>query len=212
MTSKCKKCKDKVKNSYEFCPNCGIRLKYNSQEEWGMLGRNDTVAPENNISSLLGNLNTGNLGKMLNGAMKMLEKELSKGVQENSNQKTKFKLMINGKEVNPKNFKQIQRKEKKPIKIMPIEFSKENQNKFQKLKKTEPKTNLKRFGDQINYELEIPGVSSIKDVSILRLEKGLEVRAIAKKIAYQKRIAIDMPLSKYSLIDNTLTLELEANE
>ena len=82
----------------------------------------------------------------------------------------------------------------------------------QKLKKTEPKTNLKRFGDQINYELEIPGVSSIKDVSILRLEKGLEVRAIAKKIAYQKRIAIDMPLSKYSLIDNTLTLELEANE
>lgn len=212
MAEKCKRCKKKVKSSHDFCPNCGIRLKFNSQEEWGMLGRNDVTTPEENFSSLLGNLNGGNLGRMLNGAMKMLEKELSKGTQEKQNSKAKFRLMINGKEINPENFQKIQKKEDKSIKLMPIEFSKENQEKFQKLKKLEPKTNLKRFGDQINYELEIPGVNSIKDISILRLENGLEVRAISKVNAYQKRIAINLPLSKYSLIDNVLILELEAGQ
>lgn len=210
MTIKCKKCNKKVKSFYDFCPTCGTRLKYHPQEEWGMLGRNDAIAPEENISSILNTLGGGNLGKMLSGAMKMLEKEMVKGMQENSNQRTKFKLMINGKEINPKNFQQIQKKEKTAIKIMPIEFSKENQEKFQKLKKVEPKTNIKRFGNQINYELEIPGVQTLKEISILRLETGLEIRAISKKAAYQKIVAIDLPLSKYSLREEVLTLELEA--
>ena len=93
---------------------------------------------------------------------------------------------------------------------MPIEFSKENQDKFSKLKKTEPKSNLKRFGDIIYYELEVPGVPSLKEISIIRLENGLEVRAITKNKAYQKTISINLPLTKYSLKGEILSLELKA--
>jgi HSP20 family molecular chaperone IbpA len=146
------------------------------------------------------------IGKMLNQTMKMLEKEMTK--ETSQDKKTHLKIMINGKEIP----RQEKAKLKAPVKIMPIEFSVESQKKFSKLKKTEPKTNLKRLGDKIIYELETPGVESIKDISIIRLEKGLEVRAVSKNKAYQKAIKIDLPLTKYQLLDGIISLELETAE
>ncbi len=205
---KCKNCQEQIKNSYNFCPNCGIQLKEPSKD-WGMLGKTDAkntqIPPENNIfkAAMPGNL----INKMLGSALKMLEKEMQKELGQNSMPKAKVKLMINGKEINPQN----QTNQKNKAKVLPIEFTKQNLEKWVKLKKQEPKTNLKRIGDTIQYEIYVPGVSSIKDISILKLEQSLELKAIGNKYAYQKIIQINLPLKRITLLNEKITLELDAS-
>lgn len=202
----CNNCKEKVKSSYNFCPNCGNQLK-DVKEDWGILGKNDGM---NNLNepAFMGGISGSVMNKMLGSALKMLEKELQKEIQDETLPKRKIKLMINGKEVSTQdktNFK------KENIKVLPIEFSKENLKKWTTLKKEEPKTNLKRIGDKIQYEIEIPEVDSIKDISIIKLEKGIEIKAIGGEKAYAKTVPIDLPLKKYSLLQGKLTLELDAS-
>jgi len=205
--NKCTNCNQRVKRAHNFCPNCGKILKQESFEDWGMLGKNDAINQQDELALMLQGMGGGMLGKMLNQTMKMLEKEIAK--ETSSQEKTpRMKIMINGQEIPLKE----KGKPKVPVKIMPIELSTESQKKFSKFKKTEPKTSLKRLGDKIIYELETPGVESIKDISIIRLEKGLEVKAVAKNKAYQKSIKIDLPLTKYQLLEGVITLELEAKE
>lgn len=201
--NKCPNCKEKVKRTYNFCPSCGIQLR-DLNQDWGMLGKSDNQ-PNFMQPNMMGAVPGGLLNKMLGGAMKMLEKELN-----NNMPNAKMKIMVNGKEINPGQPNQNQIKKEKP-KNLPIEFSEENLKKWAESKKEEPKTNLKRVGDKIQYELEVPGVNTIKDISIIKLEKSLEVKALAKKTAYQKIIQIDMPLKKYSLLKGKLTLELDAS-
>jgi len=203
---KCSNCNSKLKSSHNFCPNCGKIIKQNSFEEWGMIGKNDAISQQDELVMMMQQMGGGMIGKMLNQTMKMLEKEM--GREASPEKKTRVKVMINGKEIPLQEKKQT----KVPIKIMPIEFSEESQKKFSQLKKSEPKTNLKRWGDKIIYELETPGVESIKDISIVRLEKGLEVKAVSKSKAYQKSIKIDLPLTKYQLLEGVITLELETKE
>jgi HSP20 family molecular chaperone IbpA len=206
VRKKCSNCNRKIKNAYNFCPSCGKAIKQNSFEDWGMIGKNDAISQQDELAMMLQQMGGGMIGKMLNQTMKMLEKEMGK--EATREQKPKMKIMINGKEIPLQEKKQP----KAPVKIMPIELSEESQKKFSKLKKSEPKTNLKRLGDKIIYELETPGVESIKDISIVRLEKGLEVKALSKNKAYQKSIKIDLPLVKYQLLNGIITLELETKE
>ena len=215
---KCKRCGRKLKSDFDFCPGCGIKLN-NNAKAGGMLGKNDYVTePEMLIG---GGFTSGILNKMLSGAMKMLEKEMSKEFEKNvkkaqvqpqSQPKTKVRLMINGKEINLEGMQKQLEKQKSEEKELPINFSKEKQKEFQKLKKQEPKTNIRRIGDKLTYELEIPGIKSTNDISILKLESGLEVKAIANKKAYLKNILINMPLINYFISDGKLFLEMNANE
>ena len=213
----CDNCKEKIKASYEFCPTCGNPLKTNSKKKYGMLGKRDNIDGSQNMFEGMGGLSGGILNKMMGSAMKMLEKEMNKefGMQnpqnKNSKTKTKIKLMINGKEVTPKmGIKEGLKKDK--IKRLPIEFSKDNLNKFKKLSKKEPKTKVRRIGDKLTYELEIPGVKSINDVAISKMEEGIEIKAVADKKAYFKNIQINLPLMKYVLSKGTLSLELDTRE
>jgi hypothetical protein len=208
-SKKCPNCNEKVKSSYNFCPSCGIQLKEVTQD-YGMLGKNDGDQ-EPMQPNIFGALPGGMLNKMLGSAMKMLEKEMQKEMGNQKLPSTKVKLMINGKEINPQNPQKVEKAKNENTKNLPIEFSDENLKKWTKSKKEEPKTNLKRIGDKIQYELEVPGVETIKDVSIIKLEKSLEVKALAKDTAYQKVIQIDLPLKKYALLKGKLTLELDAS-
>jgi HSP20 family molecular chaperone IbpA len=210
----CNNCNEKIKNSYNFCPSCGIQTKEQSKD-WGMLGKNDKEETKNKQINLFnGGITGGIMNKMIGSAMKMLEKEMQKELGPNKkmpiNPNTKIKLMINGKEIMPQKIQKTPTK-KENIKILPIEFSNENLKKWSNSKKEEPKSNLKRIGDKIEYEIEIPGVQSIKDISIIKLEKSLEIKAIAKDKSYQKIIPLDLPLKKYSLLQGKLTLELDAS-
>ncbi len=216
MAKKCDNCNKKIKKNYSFCPSCGARISENP-EDYGLLGKSD-LDNKKEKNSFIGGISDKIMMKMIGSAMKMLEKEFDKEMKDLNNiedkNSPKLKLMINGKEVfNNKSEKETNYQKKnadKNTKKLPIEFSKENLKRWSNLEKKEPKTNLKRLGDKIFYEIEVPGVESIKDISIVNLESSLDVRALAKRVAYQKNIPIDMPLSKYTLLREKLVLEILA--
>lgn len=208
---KCPKCRESIKESFEFCPSCGNRLK-NTDEDFGMLGRNDKIEQNNLTGFPFGG---GIFEKMLGTTMKMLEKELQKGAQENSNGiKPNFELFINGKRIDPKNIKvtkhPIQKNQKqiqkRKAKTLPMNEIKD----FSKLPQEEPKTNIRRIADSVIYEIELPGVNSEKEITILNLGGSVEVRAASKIKAYTKTISTGLPIIDYAFSEGMLVLEFEA--
>ncbi len=220
---KCQKCGKGIEKSYEFCPYCGKPTKESSPEDFGMLGKGDLEEEENLFTNpMFGGIGGNMLNKMLGNAMKMLEKEMKKGVEEQNTQKTNtnFELFINGKRVNPQNIKVTKRPMvQKPIQIKENQiretnqrFTKQKTEKFGKLPKKSPLTNVRRFSNKVVYEVLIPGVASIEDISITKLENSIEIRAIAKDKAYEKIIPIALPIISKNLSKGKLTLELKAQD
>ncbi|MCK9567933.1 zinc-ribbon domain-containing protein [Candidatus Pacearchaeota archaeon] len=210
---KCRKCKKKISENYSFCPYCGTSLNEN-EDDWGMLGKNDSVSSRSPFENeLFGKMNTGILNKMLNGAMKMLENEMKKGFDSqniNKSSNTNFELYINGKKVNPKNMNSqiVQSGKKETQKFQQNFFTKEKAQEFIESPKIEPKTNIRRLSNKVVYELEMPDVSGIEDVSIIKLENSIEIKAIGKKKSYSKVIPINLPIKSYDLLEGKLILEL----
>ena len=170
----CPKCGKKIKQSFDFCPYCGGSL--DNSNNWGVLGKNDLHQNSDPFSDsfLKGfGFNGGIFNKMLGNAMKVLEKELQKGIKESQEEqpKTKVQLYINGKKMELGNVKPLKKqKEKRIVKEIPSTyFSKENLKRFANLPRAESKTNVRRLSDRIIYEIGMPGVKSIKDISIVRL-------------------------------------------
>ena len=56
----------------------------------------------------------------------------------------------------------------------------------------------------------MPGVKSIKDISIAKLETSIEVKAVAKNKAYLKIIPIKLLIINYEFSKDNLILEFEA--
>lgn len=211
---KCGKCRKNINDSYDFCPYCGNSLNENFKQDWGMLGKTDSSEKINSFADPFGNMNAGIMGKMINNAMKMLEKEMRRTTNaQNNTPRTKFKLMINGKEVplNSSNKTISSKKVKKVLsKKLPM-FSESKRKEFQKLKREEPKSNLKRFSDKVVYEIEIPGLKDVGNLSILKLENSVEIKAIGNKKAYEKIFSINSSIIDYSILKGLLVLEFEAN-
>lgn len=204
----CKNCKEKVKSSYSFCPNCGYKISQKTKNS-GLLGNNDLEnSPLESKPGFVSGISDRMLDKMLGSALRLIQKEMSKSMQDiNKMPQPKMRLMINGKEISPQN--QNAQKKENNTKFLPINFSKENLEKWKKLEKTEPESNLKRMNDKIQYEIKVPEVNSIKDISIIKLENSLEIKAVGEKKGYLKTIPIDLPLRKFSLLKGILTLELD---
>ncbi len=210
--NECEKCRRKISDKYEFCPYCGNSLNENfKNEDWGMLGKNDFFDEQKqSVNPFFGG---GVLGKMLGSAIKMFEKELRREMQASNLQpKTNFELIINGKRVDPKNIRVSRQMIKKPTRKQPIKllqnFSQEQLKRISKLSKKEPSTNIRRFSDKVIYEIDVPGVKEIKDISIIKLENSIEIKAIAKDKYYFKSIPINLPLIDYNLSEGKLVLEL----
>lgn len=219
---KCKNCSEKFNNSFSYCPACGTPTgKSKKEEDYGLLGKSDSVDPfEAFEKGMMGGISSKMLNKMLGGAMKMLENEMKRNMQNTNPQpfqpKTNFELYINGKRISPKNIKVTRREI--PIKTQSqttkhkthtnYHFSEETQKQYAKMNKTEPVTNVRRLSNQVVYEVDIPGVESIKDVAVIKLENSIEIRAITKEKAYKKIIAVDLPLKRYKLENEKLILEL----
>ncbi len=205
----CKRCGEKMSKKYSYCPYCGNSTLSNN-EDWGMLGKKDSDPFDELPKDMFGGISGKMLNKMLSGAMKMLEKEMQKSMTQDSFTKTNVELYVNGKKINPENIKVI----KKPIqetkkKTIQNDFSKEALKNFSNLPKEEPSTNVRRLSNKVIYEINIPGVKSVKDISIVKLENSIEIKAVAKDKAYAKVIAIDLPLKEYKLENEKLVLELE---
>jgi len=150
------------------------------------------------------------LNKMIGSVMKMLEKEMEKEIKRKDNQpKTNFQLFINGKKLNF-NDSRNQPQENKREKIREIflnQFSQNNIKKFSNLPRVEPTTNIRRLSDKVIYEILMPGIKSIKDISIIKLENSIELKAISKNKAYFKLIPINLPITNYGILKERLILE-----
>jgi HSP20 family molecular chaperone IbpA len=85
-------------------------------------------------------------------------------------------------------------------------------SKFAGLPKKEPETNIRRFSNKVVYEINMPGVKDVKDVSIIQLENSIEIKAMANKKVFYKIIPINLPISNYNLSGGVLTLELDSKE
>ncbi|MCX6749988.1 MAG: zinc ribbon domain-containing protein [Candidatus Pacearchaeota archaeon] len=228
----CQRCGRKTSKNNSFCPTCGTPLKRGqNREEFGMLGEDDSFNEVESFSNSLfggmggfGGISGGFMNKMISNTMKMLEKEMEKEMQgkgtkpqnQNNNAfpRTKIRLMVNGKEINLNNGTgETQNNERKEVQKMIKfkKFSEEQIKRFSKLPKKQPKTDLKRIADKISYEIEIPEVDSIEDVSITHLENSIEMKAIAKDKAYSKSIPINLPIVDYAFSKGLLVLEFKGN-
>ena len=206
----CQHCGKKIKDSYDFCPSCGKNM-VGKKKDLGMLGNNDEPNDfENLTQNLFGGFGGGMLNKMLGNAMKMLEKEMQKEMK--NQPKSNMQLFVNGKRIDIPNMKQSKSVQKNNLQIHSTHFSEANQKEFISLEEKEPKTELKRIGDAIIYEINLPKVKSLNDTSIVKLENSIEIKAISKENAYFKSIPINLPLTNYELNNEKLILEFESKD
>ena len=88
---------------------------------------------------------------------------------------------------------------------------KKEQERIARLPREEPETKIRRLTDKIIYEVYIPGVKSLKDVTVNRLENSIEIKAISQDRAYFKLIPVSLHLKRYYLKEEKLILELSPN-
>jgi HSP20 family molecular chaperone IbpA len=217
----CQKCGRKIDEKYSFCPHCGSEMRSENEErnDWGMLGKNDSIFPSNEIKLPVG------LNAIFNSLMKNMSKELNEQLSKNSFQeeeKQPKKVKKDGISISistfgngPPKIKVTQLGEKPKIeiqeqkeKLKPNTFTKEKIKKLSTLEREEPQTKIRRLSNRVVYEIEIPGVKSLDDISIIKLENSIEIKAISKNKAYVKIIPINLPITNYNLSEGKLILEL----
>ena len=97
----------------------------------------------------------------------------------------------------------------KKIDCKKISCSPSTFERFSKLKKFVPNSKVRRIGNKVIYELEVPGVKDIEDILINRLENSIEIKALAKDISYSKILNVNLPIIRYGLDNGNLVLELQ---
>jgi HSP20 family molecular chaperone IbpA len=227
---KCGHCREKVDKEYNFCPYCRAPVKENSRnEDFGMLGKNDM--------NFLGGVKMPlGFNTIFNSLLKNLDKQFSQMNQEflGQNPEKHFKPIKNPKNNLKKsgvsikistmqgrppeiridsfgNSKNKNQERQVQEKIQPVlkKFSEKEKKIFSSLPMKEPSTEIRRLADKVIYEIKIPGVKSLDDVSINQLENSIEIKVITKTKAYSKIIPINLPIKKYDLAKGKLILELD---
>ena len=83
----------------------------------------------------------------------------------------------------------------------------EQKERMKSLPRGEARINVRRFSDKVVYELNAPGVENINDIFVSKLESGYEVKAVGKKKVYVNSLQIALPMKKYFVKDDKLTIE-----
>jgi HSP20 family molecular chaperone IbpA len=219
---KCPNCGEKIRGNYNFCPYCQAPLhdfESKNIEDWGMLGRNDSIDTDE-IKLPMG-LNTifNSLVKNLNNQLKEIEEQNHKNVRsEVKKGGISISISTSGDkppEIKVRSFGNIPEFKEKGERIKKQEkmnLPSSNSKKFSGLPKAEPKTEIRRFSNRVVYEIRLPGVKSTKDISIIQLENSIEIKALAKDKVFYKIIPINLPIRNYALSKGKLILELDARD
>jgi len=226
---KCPNCGKRISKDFEFCPYCGCNIKKQEEERnYGFLGRDDSLFPDMEMPFGFNKLfNT--LMKQLDRQFKELDREL--GIAKKTERKKKepkvkstgISISIStgtGKkpEIRVRGFgpgikiKQISPEIEPTKKVTKSIISEEKAKKLSKLPKKEAETKVRRLANKIIYEINLPGVKSLKDIMINQLENSIEIKAFSKDKAYFKLLPIKLPILNYKLNKEKLILELKARE
>ena len=230
---KCRNCNEKIDKNYNFCPYCRASIEDGfDNEDLGMLGKNDTEFLEGIKMPLGFNTIFNSLLKNLNKQFSQMDGELldqnsKKSFEHTGNpgnriKKSGISIRISTTQGKPPEIKiksfgnhqnELQRDSNQED-IQPVlkKFTEKEAKRFLSLPRKEPSTEIRRLANKVIYEIKIPGVKSLDDVSISQLENSIEIKALTKAKAYSKIIPINLPIKKYNLSKGKLILELDARD
>jgi HSP20 family molecular chaperone IbpA len=200
---KCVKCSGIIKDNFDFCPFCGNSAKsVHDQQDYGFLGKNDIIDAHTHFKDPF-------IERLFNNTMKLFErqmKQLNQGVVKDmpkNNNNLQIQFFINGRKIFPD-------KSESP-KILKADNTQihERLQKYAQLPREEPQARLIRLSGKLMYELEVPGVKSVDDVLINKLENSIEIKALSDTKIYSKNLNINLPVRVYNLKKGVLTLELQ---
>ena len=219
---KCPRCGKGISRDFEFCPYCGFNIRKEEEErDSGFLGKDDNIGfPDfrgipfgfekifNNLLKQI-DLQFRELDKEFEKNKTIKKPEISRGISISistaSGKKPEIKIRRFGQDYEEKKKKRIQRK---PADLLSI--SEEEAKKLAKLPREEAETSVRRLGNKVIYEIDLPGVKSLKNVLINKLENSIEIKAFSKDKVYVKLLPIGLPILNYRLKNGKLILELEA--
>jgi len=196
---KCRSCAEKVDRKFNYCPSCGASLKVRSEEDFGMLGINDSGRIEEELRLPFG------VEKIMESLVKQLEKQLENMDMEEGAQMPKgFKIQIAR---GPMRQQVIQNGEVKKKEV--VRVSSEEAERRAGLKKVNAESKVKRLGDVIVYEIETPGLKRKEDVVITELETGVEIRAYSKDNCYVKIIPLKVEILRWKVEKEKVLIEMK---
>ncbi len=210
---RCENCGKNTSTDHNFCPFCGNSFADPNKEkkDYGMLGRNDNI-PEEQFTNTSFGLTDKLINSMINSMMRSLDKQFQNQFKELEKDfdRAEVRNLPNGiriKLVGPGQAEPKVKKEKPAApqrKITDVQIQKMNS-----LPRGKAKTNIKRLGDKVVYELDTPGISSAEDVFVSKLESGYEVKVIGEKKVFVNSIPINLPIKRYAIMKNKLLLEFK---
>ncbi len=208
LKKKCQSCAKKIERKFNFCPWCGHSFKKQLvEEDFGMIGENDEIEQQiQNELKLPFGMNT-----IFNGLMKQLEKELGNMNNVSPNGMPKgFKIQIStGKPKVGNNPPKPKQNQVRTIEVEEAsEFEKERRLTLERVEAT---STVRRLPEGIFYEIDAPGVKSIKDVVITKLENSMEIKVYAEEKCYIKTIPLKLEIVEFSVKPNKVLLRLSAN-
>ncbi len=217
---RCKKCGKWLSGDYAYCPYCGVKLY--DERDYGLLGKNDEVEmfeTSERISDTFDFFGLPGFDRLFKRLFIELEKqfrELDKQFRERPEARGGISISISSIDDKPiikvktgGDFGKKPRKGRQKMKSS-AHVEEELAKKLAKLPREEPSSSVRRLGSKVVYEIDLPGVKSLRDVIVNKLENSIEIKAVGKDKAYFKLIPIDLPIKRYMLRNGKLVLELEA--
>jgi len=208
---KCHSCKEKVDRKFMYCPWCGVPLKAKkvSEEDYGMLGNTDQIELQQAVNDL--KLPFGFNG-IVNSLMKQIEKEMA-NMDNMSGPKPKgFKIQISTgmpkvQAMNPQPTEQT--KTVSSIEAFNEKISDEERERRVKLKQVPAKSTIRRLPEGLIYEIETPGVTAKKDITLTKLEQSLELKAYTKDKCYVKKLPAKVEILGMAIKSGKIFLRLK---
>lgn len=214
---KCENCGSRSDKKFSFCPHCGNSLidLEKEQKNFGLLGKNDFSGQEiNSYASQSFGITDKLINSMFNSIMKNLDKQFKNQFNEMEKdlERTEIKRFPNGIRIKISSPYQQKSKAKPKQNLAKRTIDEEQLKKMSSLPRAKAKTNVKRVGNTVIYELSTPGVSSPQDIFISKLESGYEIKVIGSKKIYVNSVPINLPLKRYSVLKNKLLVEFLSGE
>lgn len=205
---KCNSCRKEISSDYKYCPYCGAKQKKTDS----LLDEIENIFSETTEFGFFGGFN-----KIISRIAKQIEEEITKidkeikpidpaSMHDERKKPRGISIKINFdkgvptltiSEFNKQDVLDKKNKEKRKTSLGKL-ITKVGKD-INKMPREEAKTKIKRLGDSLIYEIELPGVKSIANVEIRKLENSVEIKAIGKDRIYFKLIPVSLPILKYEL-------------
>jgi hypothetical protein len=205
----CPKCKSEINVQYSYCPYCGLHLVNPEKElkEFGMLGKNDIADAEMIRHAFATNLGIADklIGTLVNSLFRNLDVQVREIRETQNLEATEIKNTPTGVKI--RIGMPVQQRRRPASSRDARTMSDAQLARLAELPRTEAKTNIRRLGDKVVYDLAAQGVASVDDVFVSKTESGYEIKAIAKNKVYVNNVPVNLPLRGFSIHEKGLTVE-----